>query len=61
MTRDESVERGKARRRLGLEIGEDVVLDDRQVVRGGALEQPVRRRAATSVAPVGLCSAELVM
>ena len=37
----EPVERGKARRRLGLEIGEDVVLDDGQAVLVGELQNPV--------------------
>ena len=46
---------------LGLEIGEDVVLDDGQVV---LLRRASARRCAVcgeSVAPVGLWSAELVM
>ena len=38
----EAVERGKPRGRLGLEIGEDIVLDDDGVVRGGRIQQPVR-------------------
>ncbi len=59
ITRVEPVERGQARRGLRLEIGEDVVLDDGQVVR----RRGVRMRCAVcgeSVAPVGLWSAELV-
>ena len=38
------VERGVARRGLVLEVGEDVVLDDDQIVRLGELEDPVRGR-----------------
>ena len=38
----EAVERGKARRRLRLEIGEDVVLDDGEVVGRRRAQKPVR-------------------
>ena len=57
----QTVEGREARRGFGFEIGEDVVLDDGEVVGRRPRSGAGAPSAAEIVAPVGLWSAELVM